>query len=158
MRGAAATDGSVPVGRRPVQQSRGDLTTNLVFTWLTAYRPGTRAPSYQTSLCSTYLSGAGTPIRTPEYPSITELHTPGRLVLRLLACPLASPDWSSRETSDKILTLEYRKVWQSSCKDKPLNGIPMRDWVNKFLVYQPIATVSYPAMVHRIVLPGIGPS
>ena len=31
MRGAAATDGSVPVGRRPVQQSRGDLTPNLVF-------------------------------------------------------------------------------------------------------------------------------
>ena len=34
----------------------------------------------------------------------------------------------------------------------------MRDWVNKCLVYQPIATVSYPAMVHRTVLPGIGPS
>ena len=31
MRGAAATDGSVPVGRRPVQQSRGDLTPNLVL-------------------------------------------------------------------------------------------------------------------------------
>ena len=31
MRGAAAIDGSVPVGRRPVQQSRGDLTLNLVF-------------------------------------------------------------------------------------------------------------------------------
>ena len=31
MRGAAATDGSVPLGQRPVQQSRGDLTRNLVF-------------------------------------------------------------------------------------------------------------------------------
>ena len=49
-------------------------------------------------------------------------------------------------------------MWQSSCKDKPPNGIHMRDWVNKCLVYQPIATVSYPAMVHRTVLPGIGPS
>ena len=60
--------------------------------------------------------------------------------------------------SDNIPTLGYRKVWQSSYKDKPPNGIPMRDWVNKDLVYQPIATVSYLAMVHRIVLPGIGPS
>ena len=111
-----------------------------------------------TSLYSAYLRGTGAPIRTPEYPSITELHTPGRLVLRLLACPLASPDRSSWETSDTIPTLEYRKVWQSSCKDKPPNGIHMRDWVNKYLVYQPIATVSYPAMVHRIGLPGIGPS
>ena len=34
----------------------------------------------------------------------------------------------------------------------------MRDWLNKYLVYQPIATVSYLAMVHRTVLPGIGPS
>ena len=32
MRGAAATDGSVPVGRRPVQELRGYLTPNLVFT------------------------------------------------------------------------------------------------------------------------------
>ena len=31
MRGAAATDDNVPVGRRLVQQSRGDLTPNLVF-------------------------------------------------------------------------------------------------------------------------------
>ena len=34
----------------------------------------------------------------------------------------------------------------------------MRDWVNKNLVYQPVATVSYPAMVYIIVLPRIGPS
>ena len=60
--------------------------------------------------------------------------------------------------SGKIPTLGYRMVWQSSCKDKPLNGIHVRDWVNKYLVYQPISIVSYPAMVHRTVLPRIGPS
>ena len=31
MRGAAATDGSVLVGRRPVQESLGYLTAGLVF-------------------------------------------------------------------------------------------------------------------------------
>ena len=49
-------------------------------------------------------------------------------------------------------------MWQSSYKDKPPNRIHVGDWVNKYLVYQPIATVSYPAMVHRTVLPGIGSS
>ena len=57
MRGVAATDGSVPVGRRLVQQSRGDLTCNLVFpgnsiqTWDTRTRI-IALPSFWLSSCA----------------------------------------------------------------------------------------------------------
>ena len=111
-----------------------------------------------TSLWSAYLCSADTPIKTPDNLSTQNLTSPGRSVVRLLTSFPASPKWSLWDVSNNILTLGYRKVWQSSCKDKPPNGIHMRDWVNKYLVYQPIATMSYPTMVHRTVLPGIGPS
>ena len=134
---------------------------------LTDRIPGSYAPRQHTtvsiaSLCSAYLSGAGTPIRIQGTPN-TAPHLPRWNSTQLLTGPscwvrmksfCAAPGYphtviteDNGEPSARMNPrMEYKPYWL------------LEDWMNLLLMFYPTQWVVSPTMVHKVVLSRIGPS